>query len=273
MFGVVRFSILVAVVAVGLSALPSTAQSWSAKAAFSTSNPSGNWSFGYIDDSGTFTPYNTRFSPCQGIVGWDLDDNPDKAGNVTINTTSSAIEEFGIRWEPGQLLIHPGLSHYSVAVRWTAPVGVSVNLQGLVTGQHIGGAPALVKLRLNGQNVVAFRTSGFAGRGVTEDGRTGDQPEVGLVKSLTIARGDIIDLVVARDGDMPVGHVGIDLNLRAATQTGDSGTTPSTDTASPLTLGSVFGRQDWLSGTSNLSFAQKPLTNLFTVFQQRAEKG
>lgn len=222
MFRVVSLALLLAMCA-AICMVPAIAdQSWGTRSGFSLdNNPTGHWSLGYIDDSAGFTLYNTRFEPGGGIVGWCGDHHPDRFGNVTINPTSQPVDAFGMRWEPGQVIVHPGMGLYRAVIRFVSPVSARIRLSIGFTGQAAGGNPASVAITVNGQGQFSGKMRGFVGRGASREARSGDHPEESFIRTITIARGDRIDFIVSGDGSDFPGPAGIDILASVTQLSGD----------------------------------------------------
>ncbi|MCE5323070.1 hypothetical protein LLG46_07120 [bacterium] len=185
-------------------------QSWDDRSDFSLDkNPNGVWTYGYLDKDGCFAPYNSIFNLGDGIVGWAMNDDPDFAGNVTINTSAKTVEKFGIVWEPGQICLHPGLFGCKVVFRWTSPVSGTISLNANIAGQSKHGAPANVEIKYKDESVTEAVVEGFAGVGEYKSGRFGDEPEQDFSSAIYVNKGETIDIVVSDTQIGVVGHIAI----------------------------------------------------------------
>lgn len=202
--------------------MPLGAQTWDNAVQFSSeNNPNGPWTYGYLDEKNNFKLYNSTIKAGEGISGWALDSDPDAAGNVTVNTTNEPIERFGIRWEPGQVLIHPGLGTYRAVIRWTSPVSAKINLRAFFKGQSKAGAPANIEIRKNGTTIYTGTTQGFTGQ-EQGDGRIGSHPDDSFSELISVRPGDVIDLMADAKKMQSIGHVSVDVSLPVSKSQGAS---------------------------------------------------
>jgi hypothetical protein len=121
---------VVAMVALPISA---SATVFNDAADFSSSNPSGAWSYGQGTTGVSFAPYTVFSTSCNGVSGvscWQPLIITFGVPVVGLNTTGSTIN-FGTVVLPTDLLwVHPGPATDSI-VRWTAPTGGTYGISGL----------------------------------------------------------------------------------------------------------------------------------------------
>ncbi len=134
-----------------------TARADSIAAQFSiTSNPNGNWSYGYTTTlGGAFSPFTISSTAvyAPGVSGWE---GPfpfaDGASYplVVINTTGSTISYRTVVQPPGVLGLHPGPSGQYSVVRWKALSSGTFLVSGSWIGIEQFPATSDVHILLNG---------------------------------------------------------------------------------------------------------------------------
>jgi len=180
-----------------LSASPSQAQQWVLGNGFSlTSNESGCWRLGCIGGSGEFTPYNTTFSPCEGISGWALDSDPDKAGDVIKNTGETPNDSYNSDIRAGQICLHASQLGKRTAVRWVAPVLGDVKIDAAFSGQGFYTLADVQVIKNGRDSLKSFRISGFVGMGANQDQRTGESPDGEYSGVVRVNSGDTVDFTI-----------------------------------------------------------------------------
>ena len=176
------------------------AQSWDAAKEFSaTDNPSGAWSYGWIDGEGDFTAYPTSDAYDGGAVGWQ-DHYVNHAGRVVKNTLDHAIEN-GSYYEAGQVVLHPG-AHVEkmAAIRWTAPVAGVIELSASFAGlNHEIGTTTDARVLFNGNPLFEASIEGFIGN--ADHPASGASPQASHTHLTQVEAGDTIDFAVGHGGN------------------------------------------------------------------------
>lgn len=119
-----------------------SAQTYDAAKDFSiASNPNGVWQYGFtntnilgsrfIRDTRTFT-----FGP---LEAWAGDRAADGNPSISYNTSNTEFVSTTVRWQPGQMILHPGPGGEYSVLRWTAPNAGILNIQTAFIGQDVGG--------------------------------------------------------------------------------------------------------------------------------------
>ena len=191
------------------------ATSWDLSADFSwTKNPNGDWSYGYLDGSGTLTPYTAADGgDVDGAVsyGWHLPpDWGSTYGSMSYNSSSTIpIDRWTSYREPLQVTPDNMAADRNIkaTARWKCPYGaegtyvVSARFTGQSTDPN-KGATTTAYVIINGQVAFSGNISGFIGRSVNSfsDGY-GSSKEVSFSKMITVKAGDIIDFAVDNGGD------------------------------------------------------------------------
>lgn len=162
-----------------------------AAADFSTaSNPNGVWSYGWSATlGGAFTIDTTTNSPTPGIDQWGGFITPDGNPSVSHNSTGSIIALSTVRFNPGQLCMHPGVNGEYSVLRFTAPTAGSYLINAAFVGQDILGTSSDAHLLVNGSGVWADNVIGFEGTPVS------------VSSGLTLLAGDTVDVAVGFGGN------------------------------------------------------------------------
>ncbi|MHB1456872.1 MAG: hypothetical protein ACYC0V_08170 [Armatimonadota bacterium] len=224
----IRFAFTVVLIfAVAAVALAAT-DSANAKADFLASNPNREWTFGFLDRDGKFIAYNTTFKVDDDTVGWCLDSMPGIFGDITMSFHDTLVEKFGIRWEPGQLCVNPGLDCQAVVVRWTAPTAGAIRVGGRLKSLTKGGRKTSISVLKNGteltRNEIAGDGSEERSSDLIERQRSAAAPlpttdapsSADLSTDVTVSKGTTIDLIFAKESDLGGSHVGVDLTIEAS---------------------------------------------------------
>ncbi|MHB9038203.1 MAG: carboxypeptidase regulatory-like domain-containing protein [Armatimonadota bacterium] len=193
-----------------------------ADTAFSTSNPSFTWSYGWCTAAGAnFTVYDRLATFANdGLVRWDHEDTNYWRGGVIKNVTGQGIDMWGAYLPAGTIAAHPGTTDFFqdlfpvAVVRWTAPYAGTFKIIGKFTGANhtVGGTSTDVHILKNNSELWSAIISGFVGGGgypsITPD--TATQVYDG---TLTLAAGDILDFAVGSDGENSYDFTGIVANI------------------------------------------------------------
>ncbi len=194
--------ILVALAIIGLAACPAVstaddvAADWSA-----TSNPSGNWSYGWEPTiGGAFNVYTNHWFDPGGWDGWG------SVPGIAHSDTSIELHPLGqMTIPPYSLWLHPGPGGELSVVRWTVPADGVCQIQATFTGVcGYNGAP----LTTTDVHVFHDSTELFGGDiNVNGGGNTASMSATRAVQS-----GDWIDFMVGRgsDGDYGFDSTGLD---------------------------------------------------------------
>jgi hypothetical protein len=151
-----------------------------------TSNPNGNWTFGWIASGGsTFTPYTTTTSFLGGVLNeWH---DPSLTNGVPLaayNPTSSVINYSSLSINPQSVFLHPGENNESSVARWISPFSGSIYLSAGFQGVDTFGTTTGVGVFLNNSSLFSGAVNGF-----------GNQSNY-VAPSLSINSGDILDFRV-----------------------------------------------------------------------------
>jgi hypothetical protein len=128
-----RFTILAGLALMGLTSMNAAAQTYDAASDFSpTNNPNGAWSYGWETNRGsTFTRDDTSVTETNGLEDWT---RPSSFPNIVKNSTSHSITGGTVTFPALKLTFHPGPNGENGVLRWTAPNGGAV----IVNGDFIG---------------------------------------------------------------------------------------------------------------------------------------
>ena len=162
-----------------------------------SSNPTGNWSYGFTSTlGGTFNLFTTSTTqvppnqlPCDGTVmfwttpsGFPLVGHNPSGMTVTCSSTVSVPNDV--------LTMHPGPSGAQAVVRWTAPASGTYAIQGFFEGlDFVGPTTTDVHILLNSS------TSLFSGN------ISSFEVPLTFTLSLSVSAGDKIDFVVGFGSD------------------------------------------------------------------------
>lgn len=194
-------TILALLVALSTIAAPSDAETWTIASGFSeTTNPNGNWTYGYQVSPGTpLLPFTTRIET-SGIDVWCINSNPDAAGNVNANLSGGPVDMSGMWWDTGGIAMHPGPNGERAIVRWIAPQSVIAMIDVTFAGANYAqGATTDVHVLLNDTSVFDGTVSGFGLGG--PHGVSGSSPSQSYNGRVFAAAGDRIDFVVGPGGN------------------------------------------------------------------------
>ncbi len=159
-----------ALLALALLALPAFGSVTDAAANFSSSNPSGAWSYGWLPagaiDTDQFTLF-TRYqldtldgAPTTGVNSWTRDEDtlPTIAGNTTIDILFLPTATLG----PYELLLQPGAAGEYADLRWTAPVDSNYLVNAVFEGLDFDqGTTTDVHIAINGAMVLDDVVDGY----------------------------------------------------------------------------------------------------------------
>lgn len=184
-----------AVAALALVAVPATATTYDATTDFSTTSPTGTWSYGFGTLGTSFAAATTFTSFASGAVGWQPSSTTSSTPLVS-RLSGPAPANGGSAWIPNdRLVLHPGpTASEDAIVRFTAPsAGVYA----------ISGMFGIIDYGATGVVVAAFGPSGqlfsqqlnFAAPGF---GQYGDRYD--FAQHLTLAAGDSLSFGVRNGG-------------------------------------------------------------------------
>lgn len=159
-----------------------------------TSNPSGNWSYGYTSSvGGAFTLLTSSLNLGGGLEGWGWDGGADPF--IISNTSGSSATSGGTVYAANALAVHPSFQGEQAVVRFTATISSLISLDAFffdVSDTSGGGAfPATVDLHVLHNNSALF-TSFLNNAQMSSDYST---------SSLFLTIGDTIDFVVGDGGN------------------------------------------------------------------------
>lgn len=123
-----------------------------------SSNPNGNWSYGWSSSLGgafNLDTANAASLYSLGLSAWLGNQWADGSPYVAKNDTANPITVNNYTtWQPGQLDINPVVGYYGV-VRWTAPSSGQFTIDGTFSGLSSapGGDSADVHIQLNGTSI------------------------------------------------------------------------------------------------------------------------
>ncbi|MBI2843423.1 MAG: carboxypeptidase regulatory-like domain-containing protein, partial [Armatimonadetes bacterium] len=196
-------TVLAAVIVLAM-ALPVGAQTWDLAKDFSVErNPSGVWTYGWMDKlGGSFKQYDLVWGAQEKVPvrAWCLV-GPDPFGRVAKNISAEPYENWGKYWESGTVDLMPPRDQgkgAKSAVRWTAQRACTVEIGARFTGQSVSGTTADVHVVHNGVSIFDGVIDGFVGRakGVEHVGALGKSYEQPFAALITVAQNDTIDFVV-----------------------------------------------------------------------------
>lgn len=119
-----------------------SAQVYDAASDFSlASNPNGVWQYGITSTNSLDSPFILdTFQETYGPVEfWGVANTVYLGGPpfVSHNTSNMEIEYGSVRWQPGQILMHPGQNGEYSVLRWTAPSAGTLFVQTSFIGQDV----------------------------------------------------------------------------------------------------------------------------------------
>ena len=160
-----------------------------------TSNPSGNWSYGYTpsDDISLFSLFTSsdhdRYFKITGmpIDKWQNQDSPHPL--ITHNSSDTAITAGGVFLPPDLLDLHPGKEGQRSVLRWTAPAKGVYRFDGHFQGIDLSGTTTDAVIVLNSK-LVLFNEN-INGFGIPK----------AFVLSRELAAGDTVDFSVGYGGN------------------------------------------------------------------------
>jgi len=251
--------LFVVVVTLIASAAPVLSQSWNSTVQMSlAANPSGDWSYGFIEKDGRFHLYNSTFDDGNGIKGWVMNANPDIAGNILVNISGSPIDRYGVRWEIGQVAVQPGLGGQKPVLRWTAPANVIVQIAATFSSQCYSTAAKIAVLK-NAAVLDESAVDGFVGSGVAAEGQKGAFPARVYSSAIAVIKGETIDFAVDNDGPWKLNQTGIVANISVVTAGKESGL--------------ALGKSQWLRPEDVVSAGDAPKVTTSTKATSQTETG
>ena len=204
-----KMLVLVSVLLLSSAAM---AETWDLVDDFSsTTNPSGAWSYGYID-GGVYTnlpefiagtePTGNNFAAWRNSGGdWD------SKGNIQKILDGNPFELYTSYRYPGEMACGPSSTGLQTTVRWTCPTdGVyPVSLEWVGLSTKAGGTTVGCTFAVNGSVEFSEQLAGFIGRDINnyEDRHGAWQQTYSGV--LTLSAGDVLDMIIDRGADQDGG--------------------------------------------------------------------
>lgn len=176
-------------------------------------NPSGDWTYGYIDSNWTFVPYTVCAdpSPTQPLRQWQVAQAPGNPAGYTggfalKSWSGSEIQEqeghlppLTQSW-PQTLAMNPGYSDDMATMRWTAPRAMNAVLHVRFSG--LANASTDCHVFKNLYQVFAGEVSGFAGTLANNySDASGSSPVVEKWMIMPVLAGDRLDFAVDNGGN------------------------------------------------------------------------
>lgn len=188
-----------------LLAVGAGAQTWNAVTDFSSSNPSGPWSYGHGVTGTSFSLYGVYASDCfappaKGVACWSVD--PSYPPFVGRNNTGSPICRTSGNLIPGVLLMHPGPSVSppdDSIVQFEAPEAGTYDIKGSFQILDITPTGVIVFVFNNKSQVLRMT---LLGPGIKCEGPNAVGGNVAFHFTVPLAEGDVISFGVNNDGDL-----------------------------------------------------------------------
>lgn len=196
-----------------LLAAPAAAQTWDARADYSTtSNPNGVWTYGYataLGSAGTpaaLTTYTTPQTYPSNLHTWYT---PGMCGDNTPavykNLSASGYVAGSANIGAGQLALHPGCRNEFSVLRFTAPAA------GFTPG-NFDVAATFRSGDVGAKSVALFRNGSLLFEDILSGGESSNYASL-----LGLVAGDVIDLMVGAEGDYRFDTLEANLVISAAT--------------------------------------------------------
>ncbi len=178
-----------------------------------SSNPVGSWSYGWESTLGSaFNLFDSRYDSGP-LQAWALGSSYPR---VYHNSSGDLYTSGSVRYEPGQLTLHPGSSGQKSVARWTATVAGTITITATFTGQDFQGPTSSdVHVLLNGVSQYDANVNGY-----------GDPSARTYTATLTVNPGDTVDFAVGYGSNNNYNYDTTGLNIAI---TGAVGTTTSAD--------------------------------------------
>jgi hypothetical protein len=205
----------------------SNATTYNDATGFSSSNPSGPWSYGDGTTGTSFTPYNVFSTSCIGFTGascWEPPTLTLGVPLVAVNNTSSILNVGTVVFPTGLLLVHPGPATDSI-VRWTAPTSGTASVSGFFELLDTHPTGIIGEIFDNGKEVYSGT---LTGPGATHPDTTGESEAFAL--TFVINAGDVISFGVNNDGNFLDDSTGVDANIAVTSGSGGSASVPEPGT-------------------------------------------
>lgn len=203
-----------------LSQSSASAATYDAVAGFSSSNPSGSWTYG-AGTLGTsnFTAFDHYTSNCTtaGFACWQPPVTSLNVPLVGLNQTSSTINSGTVVIPTGVLDIHPGQST-DVIVQWTAPAAGTYDIEGFFELLDVSPSGVIGSV-YNGSNLLYTGT--LTGPGAVHPGTIGGKETFSL--NATLSAGDVISFGVNNDGNYLFDSTGFDATITPRIATPEPG--------------------------------------------------
>jgi hypothetical protein len=169
--------VLVAALAVALCSSSARAETivYNPQTAFSSSNPSGVWTYGVLDTTNSnpatnltpFSNYSAGNDSTPGVNVWSNDPSGPFPGifNNTNSSTSTVYTTIAI---PGNtLVLHPPNNADQADLRFTAPTNMLIDIAGKFSASDTSGTTSDVHVYVNGTAQFNSTVTGTAGNGAT----------------------------------------------------------------------------------------------------------
>jgi hypothetical protein len=204
-------------VAAALIAGVAQATTYDVAADFSSSSPTGIWSYGTGVTGTSFTPY-TNFNPgCLGAGSacWQTAAPVDLVPAVVANLSGSTINFSTVVLPTDVLLVHPGPDTDSI-VRFTVPVTGVYDISGFYELLDTSPTGVNAIIAANGTVVASFL---LTGPGATHPGTPGESQSFGET-NVFLPAGTIIDYGVNNDGNFLDDSTGLGLTFTTVPEPG-----------------------------------------------------
>lgn len=187
---------------------------------FSSSNPSGAWSYGQGATGVSFTPYTVFSTSCNGQSGvacWQPPVITFGVPLVGLNTSGSTVNFGTVVWPTDLLLVHPGPATDSI-VRWTAPTGGTYSISGLFELLDTDPTGVIGEIFDNSVNVF---TAPLTAPGAMHPNTPGQSKSFSLTLSLNA--NDVVSFGVNNAGDFRFDSTGLIATIAPVPEPGSLG--------------------------------------------------
>ena len=224
-----RSHLLAAVLALSAATI-SSAATFDAVTGFSSSNPSGTWSYGMGVTGTSFTPDNIfTASACDGVSGlscWQPTNTAIGTPIVASNNTAGTLNFLTVVLPNNVLLVHPGPSVDSI-VQWTAPSSGTYSVSGFFELLDVAPTGVIASIFAGGTQLYTGTLTNPAAKFPNTVGKS---EAFSLTETLTA--GTVLSFGVNNDGDFYDDSTGFDATI---TQVASPANTPE-----PMSLSLFF---------------------------------
>jgi hypothetical protein len=180
----VSFCLMISILMTLFSPIFAAASSYNAVDDFTSSNPSGPWTYGYETNLGVgFTAFLYYTGSYAGVNGWQAHMfGPTTSHPVILKNATGSVLTYSTLTQPtDELLLHPGSAGQYAVLRFTSPSNSTYNINAIFSG--LDSTSTDVHILLNGSGLFTAAVTGF--------GDTDSYPSL-----LSMNVGDTLDFAV-----------------------------------------------------------------------------